>query len=156
MNPCRCGYLGNSNKECNLAPKCGQDYLRRISGPLLDRIDIFIDVPDVKISDFAQNKEDIEKSSVIRNRVINARKIQSERYKNLGIMTNAEANGHELENRLTDAAVAILHKCIDLAKISARGYYRIVKLARTLADLEGSGSIEPNHVSEALSYRRII
>jgi magnesium chelatase family protein len=155
MNPCRCGYLGNSNKECNSAPKCGQDYLRKISGPLLDRIDIFIDVPDVKISDFTQNKESIEKSSTIKDRVIKARKIQLERYKNLGIMTNAEANGHELENRLTDSATAILHKCIDLAKISARGYYRVVKLARTLADMEGSDSIDPNHVSEALSYRRI-
>jgi magnesium chelatase family protein len=155
MNPCRCGYLGNSSKECNLAPKCGRDYLRKISGPLLDRIDIFIDVPDVKVSDFAQNKEDIEKSSVIKSRVVIAREIQSERYKDLGIMTNAEANGHELEHYLSDSAVGILHKCIDMAKISARGYYRIVKLARTLADIEGSDSISSNHISEALSYRRL-
>ncbi|MDR1235922.1 MAG: YifB family Mg chelatase-like AAA ATPase [Holosporaceae bacterium] len=155
MNPCRCGYMGISGKECNLAPRCGSDYLRKISGPMLDRIDIFIDVPDVKVSDFAQNKEDIEKSSFIKNRVIKARKIQSERYKNLGFATNAEANGHELEHHLSKPAVEILHKCIDLAKISARGYYRIIKLARTLADTEGSDSVGSDHVSEALSYRRI-
>jgi magnesium chelatase family protein len=156
MNPCRCGYLGNSAKECNLAPKCGKDYLRKISGPLLDRIDIFIDVPDVKVSDFAQSKDDIEKSAIIKKRVINARKIQSERYRNTEIMTNSEADGHELEHFLSDSAVEILHKCIDTAKISARGYYRIVKLARTLADTEESDSIKSDHVSEALSYRRIV
>jgi magnesium chelatase family protein len=156
MNPCRCGYLGNSCKECNIAPKCGKDYLRKISGPLLDRVDIFIDVPDVKISDFVQSKDEIEKSASIKNRVVMAREIQLDRYKNSSIRTNSEANGHELEHYLTDSAKEILYKCIDKSKISARGYYRIVKLARTLADLEKSASIEINHISEALSYRKIV
>ncbi|MDR0968624.1 MAG: YifB family Mg chelatase-like AAA ATPase [Holosporaceae bacterium] len=155
MNPCRCGYLGVEGKECHLAPKCGRDYMRRISGPLLDRIDIFIDVPDVKVSDFAQNRDEIEKSSSIRARVIKAREIQADRYKDSDILTNAEANGHELEHYLTAPAKEILYKCVDRAKISARGYYRIVKLARTLADIENADSINNVHVSEALSYRRI-
>jgi magnesium chelatase family protein len=156
MNPCRCGYLGTSGKECNLAPRCGKDYLRKISGPLLDRIDIFMDVPDIKISDFVQSKDEIEKSSTIKNRVVKAREIQLLRYRGSSIKTNAEANGHELEHYLTDAAKEILYKCIDKSKISARGYYRIVKLARTLADMENTDSIEDIHISEALSYRKII
>jgi magnesium chelatase family protein len=156
MNPCRCGYLGNAEKECNLAPKCGKDYLRKISGPLLDRMDLFVDVPDVKAADFTQNREDIEKSSSIRMRVMAAREIQRDRYKNLFFCTNAEADGHELESNLTDGAKEILHRCIDRAKISARGYYRVIKLARTLADLVKSGPIEREHVTEAMSYRRIL
>lgn len=156
MNPCRCGYLGNVQKECSRAPRCGEEYLRKISGPLLDRIDIFIDVPDVKVSDFSQSKDEIEPSSKVRERVIQARDMQAERYKDKRFSTNAEADGHELECYLTNEAKEILYKCVDKAKISARGYYRIVKLARTLSDLEGNDSIDKNHVSEALSYRRIL
>jgi magnesium chelatase family protein len=156
MNPCRCGYLGVEGKECNLAPRCGKDYLRRISGPLLDRIDIFIDVPDVKISDFIQSRDEIEKSSAIKSRVIKAREIQLKRYEKSSIRTNAEANGHELEHYLADSSKEILYKCIDKSKISARGYYRVVKLARTLADMEETDSIEVSHISEALSYRKVI
>ncbi|GHU10667.1 ATPase AAA [Alphaproteobacteria bacterium] len=155
MNPCRCGYLGVDGKECNLAPKCGKDYLRRISGPLLDRIDIFIDVPDVKISDFAQSKEDIEPSSVIRKRVMSARDIQADRYKGVHIKTNAEADGQELEKYIVENAKEILYKCVDKAKISARGYYRVLKLSRTLADLEQCDYIRPDHVYESMSYRRV-
>ena len=156
MNPCRCGYLGNVQKECSRAPRCGEEYLRKISGPLLDRIDIFIDVPDVKVSDFSHSKDEIEPSSKVRERVIQARDMQAERYKDKKFSTNAEADGHELERYLTNEAKEILYKCVDKAKISARGYYRIVKLARTLSDLEGNDSIDKNHVSEALSYRRIL
>jgi magnesium chelatase family protein len=155
MNPCRCGYLGVGEKECNLAPKCGKDYLRKISGPLLDRIDIYVDVPDVKIADFAQSKEDIEPSLAIKERVVEARKIQLERYKNMPFKTNSEIGGSELEAYLTEDAKQLLYKCIDRAKISARGYYRVVKLSRTIADLNRSDSIGKDHVSEALSYRRI-
>jgi len=156
MNPCRCGYLGNDQKECNLAPKCGKDYLRKISGPLLDRIDIFIDVPDIKITDFAQSKENIETSASIKKRIVRARNIQFDRYKELHYRTNAEADGHELEPYLTDSAKELLYKCIDKAQISARGYYRVVKLSRTLADIGECESIDADHISEALGYRRII
>lgn len=156
MNPCRCGYLGVAGKECNLAPKCGKDYLRKISGPLLDRIDIFIDVPDVKLEDFIQSKGNIETSEVIRKRVIEAREIQLNRYKNRAEKTNAEMDGHELEHYLTEDAKQLLYQCIDKAKISARGYYRIIKLSRTLADMSKSGSINKDHIAEALGYRRIL
>ncbi|GHU18361.1 hypothetical protein FACS189472_06580 [Alphaproteobacteria bacterium] len=155
MNPCRCGYLGVDGKECSMAPKCGKDYLRKISGPLLDRIDIFMDVPDVKISDFAQSKEDIEPSSVIRKRVMSARDIQANRYEGMPIKTNAEADGQELEKYIIEDAKEILYKCVDKAKISARGYYRVLKLARTLADLEQSDYIRSDHIYESMSYRRV-
>ncbi|MBR1734383.1 MAG: YifB family Mg chelatase-like AAA ATPase [Alphaproteobacteria bacterium] len=156
MNPCRCGYLGIPGKECTLAPKCGKDYLRKISGPLLDRIDIFIDVPDVKLEDFIQSKEEIETSTTIKKRVISAREAQLYRYKDRSEKTNAEVDGHELELYLTNDAKQLLYQCIDNAKISARGYYRIIKLSRTLADMEGTDSINKNHIAEALGYRRIL
>jgi magnesium chelatase family protein len=156
MNPCRCGYLGVEGKECNLAPKCGKDYLRKISGPLLDRIDLFIDVPDVTLNDFVQHKEDLETSDAIRARVVAAREVQLERYKGRGFCTNAEATGHELESYLTDEAKQILYKCVDKAKISARGYYKIIKLAMTLADIQGVNIIGDEQISEALGYRRIL
>jgi magnesium chelatase family protein len=123
---------------------------------LLDRIDIFVDVPDVKVSDFTQNRENIEKSVSIRERVMEAREIQAERYKNSSFSTNAEADGHELEHYLANGALEILHKCIDRNKISARGYYRVIKLARTLADIAKSDSIGREHVTEAMSYRRML
>jgi magnesium chelatase family protein len=156
MNPCRCGYLGNAEKECNLAPRCGRDYMRRISGPLLDRIDIFVDVPDITVSDFTCDRNDMEKSETIRNRVIRAREIQSDRYKNSSVLTNAEVDGHEPEQHLTEDAKRRLYQCVDRDKISARGYYRVVKLGRTLADIAGSDSIDAGHISEALGYRRIV
>jgi magnesium chelatase family protein len=155
MNPCRCGYLGVTGKECNLAPKCGKDYLRKISGPLLDRIDLFVDVPDVTITDFTQDKEDIETSDTIRRRVIGAREIQLERYKDEGFCTNAEATGHELEGHLTEKAKQILYKCVDKAKISARGYYKVVKVSMTLSDMIGVDAIGEEQISEAIGYRRM-
>ncbi len=155
MNPCRCGYLGVDGKECSLAPKCGKDYLRKISGPLLDRIDIFIDVPDIKLEDFMQSKDLIEPSLEIRNRVIESRDVQLQRYNGKSYKTNAEIDGNELEKYLTDDAKKLLYKCIDKAKISARGYYRVVKLARTLSDMEKSESINKDNIAEALGYRRI-
>jgi magnesium chelatase family protein len=156
MNPCKCGYLGVDGKECSMAPKCGKDYLRKISGPLLDRIDVFIDVPDVTVSDFSQPKENIETSAEIKKRVVEARQIQTERYRDKPFNTNAEAGGHELEAYLTEESKQLLYKCIDKAKISARGYYKIVKLSRTLADLMAHNSIGEKHISEALGYRRIL
>jgi magnesium chelatase family protein len=155
MNPCRCGYLGVAGKECHQAPKCGRDYLNKISGPLLDRIDIFIDVPDIKVADFAQSREDIEPSATIRKRVIEARDIQADRYRGTSIKINAEADGHELEKYVTAEAKKILYACVDKAKISARGYYRVLKLSRTLADLQKSECIRPEHVYESVGYRRI-
>ena len=156
MNPCKCGYLGIPGKECSLAPKCGNDYMKKISGPLLDRMDIFIDVPEVTLPDFIQSKEDMETSECIKKRVSAARAIQEERYKDASAKTNAEISGQELEKYLTESAKQLLYTCIDKAKISARGYYRVVKLSMTIADMQESCNISKEHVSEAFSYRRII
>ena len=154
MNPCRCGYLGVEGKECSRAPKCGSEYLRKISGPLLDRIDMYIDVPEVKVQDFCQDKSQLETSDVIRQRVVQAREIQYRRYG--GNKTNSEIEGTELEKYLSEKGRNLLYSFIDKAKISARGFYRMIKLARTLADMSAEDSIGENHVAEALGYRRIV
>lgn len=151
MNPCRCGYMGVTGKECSRAPKCGQEYLRKISGPLLDRIDMYIDVPEVKISDYSQDATSLETSEIIRKRVIAAREIQFERQQK----TNAEIKGTLLEKYLDYTARETLLLYVDKTKISARGFYRIIKLARTLADLEQQDSIHNGHILEAVSYRRV-
>lgn len=152
MNPCRCGYLGIQSKECSRAPRCGQEYLRKISGPLLDRIDIYIDVPEVKLEDYYQDKSQIETSNSIRDRVIKARDIQYQRYR--AAKTNSDINGSDMEIYLNDSARKMLFSFVDKSQISARGFYRILKLSRTLADLSESDSITENHIAEALSYRR--
>lgn len=156
MNPCRCGYLGNPARECTRAPKCGKEYLQKISGPLLDRIDIFIDVPDVTVDDFTRNVAEEEKSENIKKRVTQVREIQAARYREKNYRTNAEALGNELESYLDGEAKDLLYSCVNKTKISARGYYRVIKLARTIADLAQSEQIKTDHVSEALGYRRII
>ncbi len=153
MNPCRCGYLGVAGKECSRAPKCGNEYLRKISGPLLDRIDIYIDVPEVKIQDFLQDKSQLESSDAIRQRVIQAREIQYRRYGRS--KTNSAIEGTELEKYLSDRGRNLLYSFVDKSKISARGFYRVIKLARTLADISAEDSISENHIAEALEYRRI-
>lgn len=153
MNPCRCGYLGNARKECSKSPKCGEEYLQKISGPLIDRIDIFIDVPDVNIQDLSTPNELLETSEKIQKRVVAARNIQIERYKNTNFQTNAEAEGDKLTKFVSQDAQNLLYRYMEKSKISARGYYRIIKLARTLADLESSDSIGQNHIAEAITYR---
>ncbi|MBE6447164.1 MAG: ATP-binding protein [Alphaproteobacteria bacterium] len=151
MNPCKCGYMGVPEKECSRAPRCGQDYLRKLSGPLLDRIDIFIDVPVVKLQDYYQDKSQLETSDVIRQRVIKARKIQYDRYGEG--KTNAEASGTDMERYLSDEARRMLLAFVDKSKVSARGFYRILKLARTLADCSESDSIQKEHIAESIEYR---
>lgn len=153
MNPCRCGHLGHPGQECPQAPRCGKEYLSKISGPLLDRIDIFLDIPDITVADFESVQS--EKSETIKKRVINAREIQLQRYKNRKIYTNAESQGEDLEKYVDSKAKQMLYDCIEKNRISARGYYRIIKLARTLADLEATDTISTRHVSEAIGYRRV-
>lgn len=153
MNPCRCGHLGHPGRECSQAPKCGKEYLNKISGPLLDRIDIFLDIPDITVADLESEKS--EKSETIKQRVTAAREIQLQRFRGSEVHTNAEAQGEELEKYLDEKAKRLLYTCMDKNKISARGYYRIIKLARTLADLEAIDTIHSNHISEAIEYRRI-
>lgn len=153
MNPCRCGHLGHPGQECPQAPRCGKEYLSKISGPLLDRIDIFLDIPDITVADFESVQS--EESETIKKRVIAAREIQLQRYKNGKIYTNAESQGEDLEKYVDSKAKQMLYDCIEKNRISARGYYRIIKLARTLADLEAVDTISTRHVSEAIGYRRV-
>ena len=157
MNPCRCGHLGDPGLECTKAPRCGADYQSKISGPLMDRIDIITDVPAVNIRDLDSTGG--EDSATVAIRVAKARAIQTERFKKLesSIAVNAHADGKTLEAiaPLDDAARALLNKVAESARLSARGYFRVVRVARTIADLSGAPDvIGKNHIAEALSYRR--
>ncbi len=158
MNPCRCGHLGDPARACSRAPLCAEEYQARISGPLLDRIDIQIEVPAVSPWDLAGVKKG-ESSASIRERVIKARELQRRRLSALGekgIYTNAGLKGRLLEEIavLDDEAKALLIAFADKNKLSARAYHRTLRLARTIADLQNETKILKLHVAEALSYRR--
>lgn len=158
MNPCRCGYLGTPDHECTKAPRCGLDYQAKLSGPLLDRIDIQVEVPAVSVSDL--DKTDAEPSSAVADRVFKARQKQEERYQMLktSITINAHASGEVLEAAmpLSPDAKELLNKAAEKLKFSARTYYRLIRVCRTIADLEDhNGDIHDKHVAEALSYRKI-
>ena len=156
MNPCRCGYLADPALACNKAPRCGQDYQNRLSGPLLDRIDIHVEVPAVSPADMALPAPK-ENSSLVAARVARARQIQTDRYAAKGIRCNAQAEGEVLTQFATpDApAQALLTQAAERLRLSARAYTRMVRVARTLADLEGVEVINRVHIAEALSYRRV-
>lgn len=157
MNPCRCGHLDDARQACSRAPKCAEDYQGRLSGPLLDRIDLHVDVPQVPASDLALPPP-CETSADVKVRVAQARAVQRERFEALGspARTNGEADGQLLENiaPLDSAAKALLAEAAARLHLSARGYHRMQRIARTLADLDGSQAILKLHVAEALSYRR--
>ncbi len=156
MNPCRCGYLGDIDMECTKAPRCGTDYQSKISGPLMDRIDIHVDVPPVSVEDL-QSAPNGETSESVAVRVDKARQIQAERYGlNEGIL-NARVQGRMLENitKMDAETQELLNKAVEQSKMSARGYYRILRVARTIADLNGgSAELSKADVAEALGYRR--
>ncbi|MEM7650917.1 MAG: YifB family Mg chelatase-like AAA ATPase [Pseudomonadota bacterium] len=164
MNPCRCGHLGDPDLECTKAPRCAGDYQAKVSGPMLDRMDLQVDVPAVSVSDL--NAQAGESSSVVAQRVAKAQEIQRARFESLGVDTvlNAYADGEILEKIavLAPDAKALLDKAMETTKLSARGYYRILRVARTIADLEGAVSgqvpekIEKIHIAEALSTRRSV
>ena len=159
MNPCRCGHLGNHALECTRAPLCAEEYQNKISGPLLDRIDITIDVPAVNPWDLANAKEG-ESSAEVLKRVMAARKIQKQRFESFGIhdmQTNSELKGELLEQicTLEDDAKQLLITFAEKNHLSARAYHRTLRLARTIADLQNSEKIFKIHIAEALSYRRI-
>ena len=156
MNPCRCGYLSDPAQGCGRAPKCATDYQARISGPLFDRIDLHVEVAGVTASDLALPPS-AEGSAQVAERVAKARALQRERFAQHPIRTNAEAEGELLDRIATpDAAGAkLLTEAAERMKLSARGYHRVLKVARTIADLAGADSVARPHVAEALSYRRI-
>ena len=157
MNPCPCGHLDDPQQACGRAPKCAQDYQSRISGPLFDRIDLHIDVPAVSAADLTLPPPS-EGSAQVAARVARARAIQTERYKGRGIRTNAEADGELLEQvaPLDEPSRKLITQAIDRFRLSARGFHRVLRVARTLADLEGGGAVKQIHVAEALTYRRVL
>ncbi|HEY9078623.1 YifB family Mg chelatase-like AAA ATPase [Magnetovibrio sp.] len=159
MNPCRCGYLDDPGQACSRAPKCAEDYQNRLSGPLLDRIDLHVEVPMVAAVDLALPPP-CETSKQVRQRVAEARRRQIERFDALGAeaRTNAEAEGQVLESiaQLDGAAKDLLTDAAGRMRLSARGYHRIIKVARTIADLDAKPMVLKLHLAEALSYRRRI
>ena len=156
MNPCPCGNFGSKDAVCTCSPTQIQNYLKKISGPLLDRIDLKIDVERVKFLELT-SKELEEPSSEIKKRVDRARQIQNERFKGTKIHTNAKMNSKMINEycKLDNESEQLMKMAFDKFHISARGYTRILKVARTIADLAGSENIEANHIAEALAYRNI-
>jgi magnesium chelatase family protein len=156
MNPCPCGYYNHPDKECVCAPGVVQKYLNKISGPLLDRIDIHIEVTPVAFSELTSERV-AEKSADIRERVITARKVQEVRYAGKPIHCNAQMGTPELRTigRIDAAGQALLQKAMERLGLSARAYDRIRKVARTIADLAGSEEIDTMHLAEAIQYRSL-
>lgn len=160
MNPCRCGHVDDAALACGRAPKCVMDYQSKISGPIFDRIDIHIDVPAVKPADLALPPPK-EKSAHVALRVAAARRRQMERFRNLGadprLLTNADADGDVLMQiaPLDTRSQALLTEAAEKMRLSARGYHRVLRVARTIADLADAENIDRVHVTEALGYRRI-
>ncbi|MBQ7095280.1 MAG: YifB family Mg chelatase-like AAA ATPase [Clostridia bacterium] len=154
MNPCKCGYLGHPTKKCTCSPGQVQRYRRRVSGPLLDRIDLHVEVPAVSYDELS-TKAAGEPSAEIRKRVIAARERQLARYRDESINKNADLTSPMVKKYcpLSPEAERFLKESFDQMDLSARGYYRTLKVARTIADLEGSEQIEFAHVAEALRYR---
>lgn len=154
MNPCRCGHLADAARACSRAPRCAQDYQARVSGPLLDRIDLHVEVAAVSAADLVLPPP-AEGSAEVRARVEAARTIQTERYADHGVRTNAEADGDLLDAVAgpEEAGRALLAQAAAAMGLSARGYTRVLRVARTIGDLAGADRVGRVHVAEALSYR---
>ncbi|ARS25701.1 YifB family Mg chelatase-like AAA ATPase [Sphingomonas sp. KC8] len=155
MNPCRCGHLGDASLACARAPRCAADYQAKVSGPLLDRIDLHVEVAAVSAADLVLPPP-AEGSAEVAARVRGARDVQTARYDGHNVRTNAEADGALLDRVATpdDAGRKLLAQAAEAMRLSARGYHRVLKVARTIADLGGSDGVGRVHVAEALSYRR--
>ena len=158
MNPCKCGMAGEPGHTCRTGPRCASDYQQRISGPLLDRMDIQLELAAVRASDLALPAPK-EKSADVALRVAKARAIQQQRFSELGhssLRLNAEADGQILETiaALDGPGMTLLRDAADAMNLSARGYHRVLRVARTIADLDGKDVISRLHLAEALSYRQ--
>ncbi len=153
QNPCPCGFLGDKNKICSCMPGQIAKYKRRISGPLIDRIDIYLEVPSVEVEKLSAEST-AETSNIIRDRINKARMIQQARFGSR-ILVNSEMNNAEIKEfcSVTTEGLELLKMAISSLNLSARGYHRVLKLGRTIADLEGSENILTGHIAEALQYR---
>ena len=154
-NPCKCGYLTDPARACARVPICGEDYLGRISGPLMDRFDLRIEVPPVAYTDLDLPASG-DTSAQVAARVRTARDVQTQRYsKHVGMHVNADAEGEVLEAVASPDAEgrALLARVAERFGLSARGYHRVLRVARTIADLDGSDTVRLPHIAEAVSYR---
>ncbi|MBQ8207957.1 MAG: YifB family Mg chelatase-like AAA ATPase [Clostridia bacterium] len=157
MNPCKCGYFGHPTEKCTCNPISVKNYISKVSGPLLDRIDIEIEMPSLSIDEMTSDVKG-ESSADIRERVIRARKIAAERFKSMkGVYCNAQIRpGASAETvKISEASLDLLRKSFSAIGLSARAYDRIIRVARTIADLDGSETVEPPHVAEAIQYRSL-
>lgn len=154
LNPCPCGYLGHPKKPCRCSPGAILKYKKRISGPLLDRIDLYVDVPPVDDLDLVNNLP-TETSETIRNRVIKARERQKFRFKGLNIYTNSEMTSAQIREfcKLTNEASTLLKQAITRLSLSARSYFKTIKIAQTIADLKGEETISSSSIAESLQFR---
>lgn len=157
-NPCPCGYLNHPKKQCLCSSRQVRKYQKRISGPLLDRIDLHIDIPPVDVRELSENQkasEFLEQSDVIRQRVIKARQIQYQRFLGDNIFTNSEMKNPHIKKycKLPKEAEQVLQQASIKFQLSARAYLKMIKIARTIADLEGTPEIGVSHIAEALQYR---
>lgn len=155
MNPCPCGYLGDKEKHCTCTEYQINRYRAKLSGPLLDRIDIQIDVPRLTTDELLNTNTEAESSVDIRKRVINARKIQKERYKEAGILTNSQLTADMVKKycKIDESSKEILKLAVTKYQLSGRRYDRVLKLSRTIADLDNSEIITTKHITQALQYR---
>ncbi len=156
MNPCRCGHLGDASLACSRAPRCAADYQARVSGPLMDRIDLHIEVAAVAAADLLLPPP-AEGSAEVRARVQAARTLQRDRYASHGLRTNAEADGDTLETvcSLEEEGRLLLTHAANAMRLTARGFTRVLRVSRTIADLAGQEKVKRIHIAEALSYRRL-
>jgi magnesium chelatase family protein len=157
MNPCPCGYYNHPDKECVCAPGVVQRYLNKISGPLLDRIDIHVEVTPVAFGELAKERQS-EKSEDVRARVIKAREKQDERFLNKeGVYCNAQMTAKVIQTicKIDDAGRQLLKTAMERLGLSARAYDSILKVSRTIADLDNSDNIQTQHLAEAIQYRSL-
>ncbi len=156
MNPCPCGYFGHPTKPCTCSSNAVSRYLARVSGPLLDRLDLHIEVPPVDFDEI-DSEEAAESSAVIKERVNAARAIQNDRFRGTPVSCNARVTSDMLHEvcHLSDSGRSLLKKAFEKLGLSARAYDRVLKVSRTIADLDGSMEIEPRHVAEAVQYRSL-